>query len=404
MVILGFSLLARLDLLKIPSDFLPLTPFLAFFDLAFCSITFLVSRSVIALLDILFTRPQWIKIISLGIIMLAANIGANTAIHNAMVEEPSIKAALANLTEGELAIAKAIATVIGFVYTLGMALGGWWVNYRREVPWRHPDILSSWALAAGSWRGTSFNNLDLSGVNFRNAKLPNTDLRARKLYRTCFQGATGLERARVDSRYLDLEIPKVQKLLTRGCSEDPNFCSLNLRGAYLQGADLRRMKFIDTDLTGADLRGADLRDSILANAQVIGVDFTDANLTGICIQNWNVNSQTCFTNVQCDYIYRKMDDKGEPTERFPVDRNFEPREFESLYQEVGNVVELVFKEGVNWRAFTFALQKLHLEDDGLGLELKGLEKRGDLWVVKVSHNENVPTKEIEQRLNASYLL
>jgi len=387
MCIVSFSLLAKLSLLKISSGFLGNTAFVALFGLAFCSITFIVSRSAIALFDILFARPLCLKIFSLAFIMLATNFGANTAVYNLKVQEPSTKA---------------VAVVTGFIYSLGLVFSSWWVNKRQNVPWDHPNLLRNWALATGSWRGTSFHNLDLSGVNFRNAKLGNTDLRARKLYRTCFQGATGLERARVDSRYLDLEIPKVQKLLTRGCSEEPDFSRLNLRGAYLQGADLRRMKFIDTDLTGADLQGADLRGSILANAQVIDVDFTNANLTGSCIQDWNINSQTCFTNVQCDYIYRKLDEKEEPTDRYPADRNFEPREFESLYQEVGNVVELVFKEGVNWRAFTFALQKLHLEDDGLGLELKGLEKRGDLWVVKVSHNENVPTKEIEQRLNASY--
>jgi hypothetical protein len=206
----------------------------------------------------------------------------------------------------------------------------------------------------------------------------------------------------VDSRYLDLEIPKVQKLLTHGYSEDKNFSLLSLRGAYLQDADLRYMNFTDTDLIGADLRGADLRNSILARTQVIDVNFTNANLTGICIEHWSVNDQTCFTEVQCDYIYRKLDEKGESTDRYPFDRNFEPREFESLYQEVGNVVELIFKEGVNWRAFSFSLQKLQLEDDGLGLELKGFEKRGDRWVVKVTHNESASRQVVEQRVYGMY--
>jgi len=145
-----------------------------------------------------------------------------------------------------------------------------------------------------------------------------------------------------------------------------------------------------------------LRGSILVRSQVIGVDFTGASLTGICIEDWNVNSQTCFTGVQCDYIYRKLDEKGEPTDRYPLDRNFEPREFESLYQEVSNVVELIFQEGVNWRAFSFSLQKLQLEDDGLGLELKGFEKRGDRWVVKVTHNESASRQEVEQRVYGMY--
>lgn len=290
----------------------------------------------------------------------------------------------------------------GFLFGCGVVLASLLATRFENNRWEHLKFLRSWAIAVGSWGGTSFYNLDLSGVNFTGAKLANTDLRARKLYRTCFQGVSGLERARVDNRYLDLENPKVQRLLTHGYSEDKDFSGLNLRGAYLQNADMRHFNLIDTDLTEANLQDADLRGSILVRAQVIGVDFTSANLTGICIEDWSVNSQTSFTEVQCDYIYRKLDEKGEPTDRYPLDRNFEPREFESLYQEVGNVVELIFKEGVNWRAFSFSLQKLQLEDDGLGLELKGFEKRGDRWVVKVTHNESASRQEVEQRVYGMY--
>jgi uncharacterized protein YjbI with pentapeptide repeats len=267
---------------------------------------------------------------------------------------------------------------------------------------RNFTFLHDWAVAIGCWRGTSFYNLDLSHVNFRGAKLANTDLRGRKLYRTCFRDVTGLARARVDCRCLDLDRPKVQALLTDGYSKTKDFNRLNLRGAYLQGADMRGFGLIEADLTGADLRDADLGESLLVRTQVIGVDFTGANLTGICIEDWSVNSQTCFTRVQCDYVYRKLDERGNPCDRFPADRNFDPREFESLYQEVENVVELIFKEGENWQAALFSLKKLQLEDESLELELKGIERRGDLWVVKVTHNENYTKQEVEKRLNAAF--
>ncbi|MFE1747451.1 pentapeptide repeat-containing protein [Coleofasciculus sp. H7-2] len=264
------------------------------------------------------------------------------------------------------------------------------------------EFLRNWAIAVSSWGSTSFYDLDLSGIDFTEAKLANTDLRTRKLYRTCLQGVTGLDRARVDNRYLDLTNPKVQKLLTHGCSEDTDFSRLNLQGAYVRNADMRHFKLIETNLNGADLQGADLRGSILVRAQVTGVDFTRAILTGICIEDWSVNNQTCFATVECDYIYRRLDDKGEPTDRYPVGRNFEAGEFEALFQEVGNVVELVFKEGVNWRALSFTLRKFQLEDEGLDLELKGVEQRGDLWVVKVTHKEGVPRQQVEERVNAIY--
>lgn len=266
-------------------------------------------------------------------------------------------------------------------------------------------FLRDWAIALCSWGGTSFYNLDLSDVKFTGAELPNTDLRARKLYRTCFQGVTGLERARVDNKYLDLENRKVQKLLTRKPgedNEDKDFSRINLQGAYLQGVDMQKFHLIESNLTGADLRGADLRDSILVRAQATGVDFTGAKLTGICIEDWSVNSQTIFSGVECNYIYRKYEN-GQPAERYPaLGRDFEPGEFEALHQEVDNVVELVFKDGVNWRAFGFTLEKIEIEDDGLGLKVKGVEKRGELFVVKVAHKEGVPRQDVEERIYQNY--
>jgi uncharacterized protein YjbI with pentapeptide repeats len=290
----------------------------------------------------------------------------------------------------------------------GFAIGVLTVQLSFDVsdingkPKKNFEFLRNWAIAFSTLGSTSFYNLDLSSIDFMGAQLANTDLRARKLYRTRFKNVEGLERARVDNRYLNLDEPKVQMLLTRGDSEEKNFRGINLQGAYLQDATMREYDFTSANLSGADLSGADLRDSIFVQTDVTGVDFTEANLTGICIENWNINSQTCFTNVRCDYIFRKLDSKGKPTDRHPSDRNFNPREFESLYQEVGNIVELVFKEGVNWRAFAFTLQKLQLEDEGMGLELRGIEKRGDLWIVKVAHNEMLPNTEVERNLYGRY--
>jgi len=370
-------------------------------SLAISYLCFFLIRFADALAAVVFLRSQTIKGLGIVAMVLCAVVGAFAALSTLQVDEFFGKIWSA-LPTPQLTQVTVVTTVIGFVSSLALTFSANRANHRRNVPWHYPDLLRSLTLAVGSWRSTSFHNLDLSNISFRNAQLANTDLRARKLYRTCFQGATGLKRANVDSRYLDLELPKVQKLLVYGTSDEVDYNHLNLRGAYLQAADLRRLSFIDTDLNGADLQSADLRGAILVRAQAIGTDFSNANLTGICIQDWSVNNETSFSNVVCDYVYRKLDQKGEPTDRYPTDRNFEPEEFESLYQEIGNVAELVFKEGVNWRAFSFSMQKLDLEDEGLGLELKGFERRGDRWVVRVTHNQHVPKQEVERRLIGMY--
>lgn len=368
-------------------------------------IPFYINRLVIATISILFSKSQWLYLAIMGTALIAfitSLLGSLKGFDAVIAQFKLLEIVPRDLPLSQLQTPRLIAILAGTAYGLLIWVGAWWANKRRNVPWEHPDLLRNFALILGSWWGTSFHKLDLSSVSFRGAHLANSDLRAHKFYRTCFQGATGLERARVDSRYLDLEVPKVQRLLTHADSSEIDFSRLCLRGAYLQAANLRYMNFAETDLSGADLRDADLRDAVFAQSQVYGVDFSNANLTGICIQDWSVNDQTCFSNVVCDYVYRELDDKGEPTDRYPADRNFEPQEFESLYQEIGNVAELIFKEGVNWRAFSFSMQKLDLEDNGMGLELKGFERRGDRWVVRVTHNQQVPKQEVELRLTGMY--
>jgi uncharacterized protein YjbI with pentapeptide repeats len=304
------------------------------------------------------------------------------------------------------------------------------------------EFFRAWALGISCWRSTSFYDLDLSGVDFTNAKLANADLRAKTLYRTCFQGVSGLDRAKVDRRYLDLDDLKVQQLLTCGNSSDHNFRRCNLQGAYLQGAEMRGFDLTDANLTGVDLREADLRNSILirvqladadlqtvdlrssllmdanltgaslreadlrgcilVRAQVARADFTGSDLTGICIEDWSVSSKTQFTNVRCNYIYRKYQN-AQSSDRYPVDRDFEPEEFASLFAEPEDIVELVFKGAFDIAALSLALYKLQLDAPELNLELRGVEQRGNLWVAKIkSTSTQLNEQLIMERLTSVY--
>ena len=439
------ELLANLSIIKLPDSAYSLslrTLIATAFGLGCSIVAFLGIRLALALSDVLFIQPRFLKFAGVPIGILAAFVGSQVAISGELTSSSSeFREILAKSTD-----ARTLVTVSGIAYGLGLTLMGWLANYLRDTPWAYPDLLHSWVLAIGSWRGTSFVNLDLSDINFRYAKLANSDLRARKLYRTCFQGAIGLERARVDNQYLDLEYPKVQLLLTHGSSRDKDFQGFNLRGAYLQNADLRSFDFTDTNLTGADLKGADLRESALVRTQLAGVDFQDvdlrrnilidanlteanlraadlrdcilvraqvaradfsgADLTGICIEDWSVSSKTKFTGVRCEYIYRRYRD-GQPTDRYPVDRNFEPGEFASLFQQPENELELVFKgEEFDYTALSLTFDKLQTDKPDLKLKLQGIEQRQDLWVVKVTSDDpaNVESriKEIQDAVYQGY--
>ncbi|NEQ65338.1 MAG: pentapeptide repeat-containing protein, partial [Symploca sp. SIO2D2] len=394
-------------------------------------VIFHLIRFLIASLDILFEQPLIVRTLMTGSIFLGTISGAIISLLPETTEVPLIAKIVGILTSTGLGLA--------------LMLSGCWINHCQNVPWKHPDPWRNLVLRVGSWRGTSFHNLDLSGVSLKRAKLANTNLQAKKFYRTCFQKATGVERARVDSQYLDLENLKVQKLLTNASSQDQDFRGLNLRGAYLQGADMRGFDLTDTNLTGADLKGADLRGSILICTQLAGADFQgvdlrqnilmDANLTeadlrkadlrdcilvraqvaranfsgaditGICMEDWSISSQTCFTDVRCDYIYRRYQGQ-QPTNRYPVHRNFEPGEFASQFQQPENQLELVFKGEFDYTALSLTFDQLQTDKPDLNLKLQGIEQRDNLWIVKIT-SENPTTvenriKEIQDAVYQGY--
>jgi len=403
---------------------------------------FFVIRLGSATLDILSRNTRFLKLLVLCSITIAAILGSEIA-WNVMVslQDEMFQRAFRSASNSERSIAEISRFVCAIGLNIIIFISALWTNWRQKVPWNHLDPLRDWALTVGCWGGTSFHNLDLSNINFRGAQLANTDLRAKVLYRTCFQDVMGLNRARVDNHYLDLPIPKVQTLLTSGNSQDKNFRRLHLQGAYLktatmegfdfsytdltgadleetklrdsvlvcarlagvnlQRADLRDCNLTDTNLTQADCRDADLRDTILVRAQVARVDFTGAKLTGICIEDWSVSYQTNFSGVRCDYIYRKYQD-GQPCDRYPRDRNFEPGEFACLFQQLERIVELVFKGEFDYNALSLAVYKLQTEAPELEIELKGIEQREKLWVVKVRSNGQVTERLIEEKLSLNH--
>ncbi|MEL7358738.1 MAG: pentapeptide repeat-containing protein [Cyanobacteria bacterium J06560_6] len=401
--------------------------------IALSSLGFIGIRLALALADILLLNSRLLKLVIIGVSTIAVVMGCWGVINSVQPDKPIYASIQSPTVQG-------LVLLVGVLYGVTLTLGAWLSNHLRQTPWAYPSTQRLAVLAVGSWWGTSFENLDLSNISFKDTRLANTDLRAKTLYRTCFQGAVGLERARVDNRYLDLEYPKVQKLLTQKSSADSDFRRFNLRGACLQHADLRNFDFTDTNLTGADLRGtdlrgsilrrtqladadlqnvdlrrnslidanlteanlegADLRDCILVRTQVARANFAGADLTGICIEDWSMSAQTCFADVRCDYVYRQYTEDGEPSGRYPVERDFEPGEFTTLFTTTEDIVELVFKGEFDFAALSLSLYKLQSEAPDLNLELVGIEHRDHLWLVKVKSGIN--EKIVEERLKSSF--
>ncbi|MDM3849349.1 MAG: pentapeptide repeat-containing protein [Aphanizomenon gracile PMC627.10] len=125
----------------------------------------------------------------------------------------------------------------------------------------------------------------------------------------------------------------------------------DLIGADLCGADLRWANLIKTDLRWANLSNADLTNADLTNAdllqsQVISTNFNQAILTGSCIKDWQINSETNLDGVICEYIY--LEDIfyfGEyESKRRPINGNFAPGEFASLYKKILENTDLILRK------------------------------------------------------------
>ncbi|MDZ8050174.1 MAG: pentapeptide repeat-containing protein [Aulosira sp. ZfuVER01] len=229
--------------------------------------------------------------------------------------------------------------------------------------------------------GTSFYGADLTDACFDGADLRHTDFRKANLTRASFKDVTGLELARLQGTIL--EDSRVRKLLTTKNGQGEDFTEANLQGANLQGADLR--------------------EAILVKAQVLDADFSGAFLTDSCIQNWNINHNTRFQNVDCQRVYLKRSLHGHFLEPKPDSGEFKPGEFEKWITDVRDTIDLIFQNGLNWRAFAFSLTQTAINNEGLGLSVRSIENKGDgVVVAKVGVSLETNKNAIHEEITTHY--
>ncbi len=154
-------------------------------------------------------------------------------------------------------------------------------------------------------------------------------------------------------------------------------------------ADLTKADFSGSNLTEANFNRADFTQTNLSHTnltkiQALKTDFTGANFTGACIENWKIDRDTIFDDVICNYIYLKSQidrDTGEIifSERRPYDRltHFEPGEFVNLIKKVRKNIDLVFSDGIDWKAFLAMLKELQIKYQDEQLSIAAIEHKLD---------------------------
>ena len=243
-------------------------------------------------------------------------------------------------------------------------------------------------------------NSNLTNANLTKADCHNADLKGCKLVSSNLSEAN---LSRADLRNSNLTDANLTKADCRNADfYESKLEKVRLLQAKLYDVDLRNSNLIGANLTGSICHRVDFRNAILVRTQLVDVDLSGAYLTGACIEDWNVSSTTNFTDIHCEYIFRRYEN-GNMTARYPVGRYFEPGEFAALFRTPKNLLEFVFKgDDFNYSALSLAFDKLQTVEPNLNLVLRGIEKREDLWVVTVISNNPTIEKYLDERLNETY--
>lgn len=156
-----------------------------------------------------------------------------------------------------------------------------WNRWRSEHPEINPDLSQAYLYET-----------DLSGANLSHANLN----------RVCLIGAN---------------------------LKEVNFRGANLNSAYISTANLSAADFSEANLQEANFSEANLSNANFYQAHVRATNFTSATLTGICVEGWQIDANTVFEGVICQYFYWRRQQQ----DRFPRAGEFAFTDFTKLIRE-----------------------------------------------------------------------
>eukprot|EP00730_Choanoeca_flexa_P004172 TRINITY_DN11619_c0_g2_i7.p1 TRINITY_DN11619_c0_g2~~TRINITY_DN11619_c0_g2_i7.p1 ORF type:complete len:730 (+),score=135.69 TRINITY_DN11619_c0_g2_i7:127-2316(+) len=149
-----------------------------------------------------------------------------------------------------------------------------------------------------NFTGSDLSKMDLSGINFRYAKLDDCNLSHCQLQNCCFEGAS-LKGAKLDHSVMmgcNLSRANFEQASLIDCNfHDPSqHCISILEGGNFRGADLE-----DCNLGGAVIRVACFKDASLRNCNLrscnmAGADLSGADLSGCNLQGTNLRGTNTF--------------------------------------------------------------------------------------------------------------
>ncbi len=298
-----------------------------------------------------------------------------------------------------------------------------WNKWRKDNPEVKPDlryhlfkeqnfseIIFSKTDARGAYfQNVNFEHANLDDINLRGANFIDVNLTRAELRNADFSGAT-LKRTNFfhselnGSKFRGLCLKSI--FFKRANLEETDFSRANLQLADLRYANLRKANLNEAILWSANFNWADLSEANLCDADLsrsigLGTNFSNAILTGVRVENWNIDSTTNLKNISCKYCYLKSK-KGE---RRPSgnNRDFKPSEFTTLFQKALSTIDLIFSDGIDWRAFLLSLEELQNEYGKENVGVQAIERKsGNSFVIRVEVPPEVNKAKIEESFWSKY--
>jgi uncharacterized protein YjbI with pentapeptide repeats len=329
---------------------------------------------------------------------LAFTVSFAVAIAVALVLAVSFAIAVA--IAGTFAVAGTLAVTLAV--TLAFAALSIYMAWRAAKGDEKFALLGTFGVTFGAIGGTSFRGADLTAANFTEATLKSTRLMQATLLHVCWSNAKKLDRARTGDSYL--KYAQVLQLATVLQGQGQNFDRLNLSGVNLKGANLQDASFVGADLSQANLQNVDLSRAVLKQTQLDGTDLTNVNLTGACIEDWGITSETKLNRIQCRYVFMRyvtpnVLDQNRRRKPDNWEEEFEDGDFADFIQPIVDTLDLYHNQGVDPRAIAIAFKNLAENHPEAELEIVAMEKRGqDKFLIRAKTAETANKSE----LNAEY--
>ena len=251
-------------------------------------------------------------------------------------------------------------------------------------------------LSQANLHNAKLSNAHLFEANFFAADLRDADLREADLRDADLQEA--------DLRDADLQAANLYKVrLSRANLQAANLCSANLRAASLFEANLRAANLRAADLSQANFSQANLSYTNLSATQALHTVFHQIILTGACIEAWKINNATNLEGVQCEYIFLECKD-GKFTKRRPIAKkgSFAPGEFDQLISKTQKTIDLLFVDGIDWKAFLQSFQELRAQYADNLISIQGIERKTEGLIIRLVVDADVDQTSIETKTRELY--